>query len=144
MEELSAWVGEHCLQVCHWFTVDTFEHLRHGGRVSAASAAVGTMLQIKPLLHVDEAGTLKVAAKPRGRLNAIHAQIAHMEQGWTPEAGRLVVVAHGDCPDGAEQLRAAIAEKFPDAEIRQTEIGPVIGSHTGPGMLAVIYWGNNR
>ena len=144
MEEVLDWVMERRLKVCHWFTVDTFDHLRHGGRVSAAAAVMGTMLQIKPLLHVDEAGALKVAAKPRGRTGAIHALVSRLEQGWTPELGRAVGIAHGDCPDGAEQLTAAVRAKCPDAEILPLEIGPVIGSHTGPGMLAVLYWGSNR
>ena len=115
-----------------------------GGRISAAAAAVGTMLQIKPLLHVDDEGKLRVAEKPRGRKQAIRTQIAHMKEGWTPEMGRLVVIGHGDCPEDAEQLRQAVLREFPDADIRTAYIGPIIGAHTGPGMLALIYWGANR
>ena len=144
IEELAAWVEENRLKICHWFTVDYFDHLKHGGRVSAAAAAVGTMLQIKPLLHVDEEGKLRVAEKPRGRKQAIRTQVAHMKEGWTPEMGKLVVIGHGDCPDDAEQLRQAVLKEFPDADIRVAYIGPVIGAHTGPGMLALIYWGTNR
>ncbi|MBQ9348070.1 MAG: DegV family protein, partial [Oscillibacter sp.] len=144
LDALSAWLGEHCRNVAHWFTVDTFEHLRHGGRVSAASAAIGTMLQIKPLLTVDREGKLKVAGKPRGRVAAIKTLVSRMETEWMPEAGRLVGIAHGDCPDGAEQLKNAVLSRFPEADIRITEIGPVIGSHTGPGMLALLYWGSGR
>ena len=144
IEELAAWVEENRLKICHWFTVDSFDHLKHGGRVSAAAAAVGTMLQIKPLLHVDEEGKLRVAEKPRGRKQAIRTQVAHMKEGWTPEMGKLVVIGHGDCPDDVEQLRQAVLKEFPDADIRVAYIGPVIGAHTGPGMLALIYWGMNR
>ena len=144
IEELAAWVEENRLKICHWFTVDSFDHLKHGGRVSAAAAAVGTMLQIKPLLHVDEEGKLRVAEKPRGRKQAIRTQVAHMKEGWTPEMGKLVVIGHGDCPDDGEQLRQAVLKEFPDADIRVAYIGPVIGAHTGPGMLALIYWGTNR
>lgn len=144
IEELAAWVEENRLKICHWFTVDSFDHLKHGGRVSAAAAAVGTMLQIKPLLHVDEEGKLRVAEKPRGRKQAIRTQVAHMKEGWTPEMGKLVVIGHGDCPDDVEQLRQAVLKEFPDADIRVAYIGPVIGAHTGPGMLALIYWGTNR
>ena len=144
IEELAAWVEENRLKICHWFTVDSFDHLRHGGRVSAAAADVGTMLQIKPLLHVDDEGKLRVAEKPRGRKQAIRTQIAHMKEGWTPEMGRLVVIGHGDCPEDAEQLRQAVLREFPDADIRTAYIGPIIGAHTGPGMLALIYWGANR
>ena len=115
-----------------------------GGRVSAAAAVVGTMLHIKPLLHVDEEGKLRVAEKPRGRKQAIRTQVAHMKEGWTPEMGKLVVIGHGDCPDDVEQLRQAVLKELPDADIRVAYIGPVIGAHTGPGMLALIYWGTNR
>lgn len=82
LDELNNWVMEHRLQVCHWFTVDVFDHLRHGGRVSATAAAVGTFLQIKPLLHVDKQGKLAVTEKPRGSKRAIKAQLVRMEEGW--------------------------------------------------------------
>ena len=87
---------------------------------------------------------LRVAEKPRGRKQAIRTQVAHMKEGWTPEMGKLVVIGHGDCPDDVEQLRQAVLKEFPDADIRVAYIGPVIGAHTGPGMLALIYWGTNR
>lgn len=144
IDELADWVMAHCLEVCHWFTVDTFDHLRHGGRVSPAAAAMGNVLQIKPLLHVDESGGLQVKGKPRGRKKAILTQLDKMEHGWTPEIGKLVVVGHGDDPDAADQLQRAVIERFPEAEIHIADIGPIIGAHTGPGMLALIYWGNNR
>lgn len=75
---------EHRLEVCHWFTVDTFTHLKHGGRVSGAAAAMGTALQIKPLLHVDSEGKLQAVEKPRGRKKAVTTQIARIEHGWKP------------------------------------------------------------
>ena len=144
-EQLAAWVEANKLKVCHWFTVDTFEHLRHGGRVSAVSAVMGTALQIKPMLHVAADGTLEVAEKPRGSKRAMEAQLARMAKGWTDgRESDLVVVGHGDVPDRAEELCAAVRERFPQAEIRTAPIGPVIGSHTGPGMLALIFWGSER
>lgn len=144
IEELAKWVTAHCLQVCHWFTVDVFDHLRHGGRVSSTAAVVGTALQIKPLLHVDNAGKLAVVEKPRGRKRAITSQLNRMEQGWDQKSGKLVVIGHGDCPKDAELLKETVHTRFPDAHIYIAEIGPIIGAHTGPGMLALIYWGNNR
>lgn len=144
LEELVSWIEKYRLNVCHWFTVDTFQHLLHGGRVSAVSAVAGTVLNIKPLLHVDEEGTLKVMEKPRGQKLALKAKLERMEQGWNPELGKLVVVGHADCPDVGEELREQVREQFPEAEIIMANIGPVIGAHTGPGMSAVIYWGNNR
>lgn len=144
IEELSMWVAANCLNVCHWFTVDTFEHLKHGGRVSNATAVAGNILNIKPLLHVDEEGKLKVVEKPRGQKNALKVTLAKMEAGWNPEMGNLVIIGHGDCPERAIECKACILEKFPDADVHIVELGPVIGAHTGPGILAVIYWGNNR
>lgn len=144
LEELAAWVEEHRLLVCHWFTVDTFDHLRHGGRVSAMAAAAGTLLQIKPLLHVDAEGKLQVAEKPRGRRRATESQLARMEQGWKPELGRMVVVGHGDSPEEGAALCAEVSRRFPEAEIYTADIGPIIGAHTGPGMLALLFWGSTR
>lgn len=144
MDELVRWVKENRLRVCHWFTVDAFDHLRHGGRVSGAAAAIGTALQIKPLLHVDEEGKLKVMDKPRGRRRAIETQLSYMREGWTPERSVEVVIGHGDCPEDAELLRQAVVEAFAQAKTFVAPIGPIIGAHTGPDMLAVVYWGNNR
>lgn len=144
MEQLAAWVERERLKVCHWFTVDVFDHLRHGGRVSAAAATVGGMLHIKPLLHVDEMGKLAVMKKPRGRRRAIQEQIALMKKGWKPGISPLVVIGHGDNMEAAQMLKAAVEADFPQADIHIAEIGPIIGAHTGPDMLALIYWGSNR
>lgn len=144
LEEMVQWIENNRLKVCHWFTVDTFEHLKHGGRVSAATAMLGTTLNIKPLLHVSEEGKLSVREKPRGMKNAMNSQLKRLESGWMPEVGKRIIVGHGDDKYRAETLAALIQEKHPDAKIEIADIGPVIGSHTGPGMLAVIYWGNNR
>lgn len=144
MEELAEWIDLHRLQVCHWFTVDVFDHLKHGGRVSTSSATVGTVLQIKPMLHVDHEGKLAVMAKPRGRRRAMQMQIKQLEQGWLPELGNLVVIGHGDCADRASELRENVLSQFPNADVKIADIGPIIGAHTGPGMLALIYWGSNR
>ena len=144
LEELAAWVEGCRLRVCHWFTVDTFDHLRHGGRVSGAAAAMGTLLQIKPLLHVSAAGALEVAEKPRGARHAMAAQLSRMERGWTPKESPLVIAGHGDCPDRARALEDLVRTQFPRADIHTAPIGPVIGAHTGPGMLALIFWGTER
>lgn len=144
MLELVCWIEQYRMKVCHWFTVDTFEHLKHGGRVSAASAMIGTVLSIKPLLHVDDMGRLDVVEKARGRKRAMASQLFRMEQGWCPEISRQVIIGHGDCQEEAIKLKELLADKFPGAEILVADIGPVIGAHTGPGMLAVIYWGSNR
>ena len=144
LDDLYAWVLAHRMEVCHRFTVDRFDHLQHGGRVSAAAAAVGTMLQIKPMLSVDEQGKLVVIQKPRGRKKAISALVSQMEAGWRPEISRTVIVGHGGNPEIARELYDSVAASFPEAELHISEIGPVIGAHTGPDMLALTYWGNNR
>lgn len=144
IDELADWVVAHRLKVCHWVTVDTFTHLKHGGRVSSTTAAMGTALQIKPLLHVDEDGKLQAMGKPRGRKKALAALLARMEQGWIPALGKSVLIGHSDDIEGAVLLKDRVLEQFPNAEIAITDIGPIIGAHTGPGTLALFYWGNNR
>ena len=144
IEELADWIVLRRLMVCHWFTVDTFTHLKHGGRVSATAAVMGTALQIKPLLHVDEEGKLQAVEKPRGRNKAIAAQSARMEQGWMPEMEKSVLIGHADDLATAELLKKKIIERFPDADIHIAYIGPIIGAHTGPGAVALFYWGSNR
>lgn len=144
LAQLEAWVAANRDSICHWFTVDTFDHLRHGGRVSAAAAVMGTALQIKPLLHVSHEGFLEVAEKPRGQKRAMTSQLARMEKGWQKDVSTTVVIGHGDCMDRAQLLKTLVLEKFPDAQIYIAPIGPVIGAHTGPDMLALVYWGSNR
>jgi len=144
LEELSEWVEENKLKVCHWFTVDTFTHLKYGGRVSAATAAIGTTLNIKPLLHVTEEGVLQVKEKPRGSKQAMRVQIKKIEEGWQPELGKRIIVGHADNIERAKELKEKIVEKHPDAYVQISEIGAIIGSHVGPDMLAVLYWGSNR
>ena len=105
---------------------------------------MGTAHQIKPMLHVSEEGKLEVAEKLRGGRRAMSAQLARMKKGWEPSMGKLVVIGHGDSPEKAEELKALVQEAFPDSEIQTAPIGPVIGTHTGPGMLALIFWGSER
>lgn len=144
LEEVAAWAEDNRLKVCVWFVVDTFDHLHHGGRVSTAVAAVGTMLGIKPMLRIDENGRLENTDKPRGRKKAMMTLLSKLEQGWQPELSERITLVHADCPEAAEELKKQIAQRFPDAKIEIGQLGPVIGAHTGPGLLALIYWGNNR
>ncbi len=144
IEELSDWLYRHRLNLCHWFAVDRFDHLLHGGRVSIASAAVGTILDIKPILHVDNYGKLEVVTKVRGYKKAIRTLTEKMRTGWCPEISKGVLIGHGNDPKMADLIKDEIAACFPEADIRIIEIGPVIGAHTGPGMFAVLFWGNAR
>jgi len=142
--DLSHWVKTNRLKVCHWFTVDTFDHLRRGGRVSSASAVFGTMLQIKPLLQLRRDGTLEVIAKPRGTNAAQEAQLRQLEVGWFPGISRTVIIGHANNLAGARLLEAKLLQRFPQARVFVADIGPVIGAHVGPGMLALIFWGSAR
>lgn len=144
MRELAEWVLKRRLSVCHWFTVDTLEYLKKGGRIGAATAVVGGMLQIKPLLHVDEEGHLIQAGKPRGRRQALNEKLRCFQEGWNPSMGRTVVIAHGDCYGEAVRLKEEIETHYIEAECRIVSVGPIIGMHTGPGMVACCFWGMKR
>ena len=144
LEELADWINEKKHKVCHWFTVDSFTHLKHGGRVSAATAAIGSTLNIKPLLHVNVDGQLTAKEKPRGRKQALKAQLKKLDEGWNPEIGKKIIIGHGDCIDRAMEMKEKILESHPDADVQIAYIGAVIGTHTGPEVLALIYWGENR
>lgn len=145
LEQLAQWVSENQTRVCQWFTVDTFEHLRHGGRVSSAAAVIGTALQIKPLLHVSDTGALEVMDRTiRGTRRAMAALMSRMEKGWRPESCGRVIIGHGGCPDTADAFLRELQERFPSGEFLTAPIGPIIGSHTGPGLLAVVFWGDER
>ena len=117
IHSLYNWLEEHRLNLCHWVTVDTFDHLKHGGRVSATSAAMGTLLGIKPLIHVDENGKLVAMGKPRGKKKALEALLSNLEKGWMPEISKQVIIGHGDSLEGARELRDMVAARFPEAEI---------------------------
>lgn len=144
IHSLYNWLEEHRLNLCHWVTVDTFDHLKHGGRVSATSAGMGTLLGIKPLIHVDENGKLVAVGKPRGKKKALEALVSNMEKGWQPEISKQVIIGHGDSLEVARELRDLVAARFPEAEILIAPIGPVIGAHAGPGVMTVFFWGNNH
>ena len=144
LDEMQDWLLENRLNVCHWFIVDDLLHLLRGGRISAGSAVVGTALSIKPVLHVDSEGCLMNVAKARGRRKAISILIDHMADGWLPEICTSVFIGHGDCLQDAEYIAELVRLDFPNAQISIFPVGPIIGAHTGPGMLALAYWGSNR
>lgn len=144
IDEIAQWVEENKLHICHNVTVDDLHHLHKGGRVSKATAIVGTMVQIKPIIHVDNEGKLQVIAKERGRkrsLNKIVDMAAERAQGWDND---IVMVTHGDCIEEAEYVAELAKEKLGAKEVLINNIGTVIGSHTGPGVVAIFYMGNER
>ena len=130
-------------QVCAWFTVDDLMFLKRGGRVSSAAAVAGTLLGIKPVLHVDEEGHLIPKEKVRGRRASLDALVKHFEATALDKTGGTVFISHGDCADDAryviDKLRALGVK-----EIEMGDIGPVIGAHSGPGTVALFWLGSAR
>ena len=130
-------------QVCAWFTVDDLMFLKRGGRVSSAAAVAGTLLGIKPVLHVDEEGHLIPKEKVRGRRASLDALVRHFEATALDKTGGTVFISHGDCADDAryviDKLRALGVR-----EIEMGDIGPVIGAHSGPGTVALFWLGSAR
>ena len=144
LEELYSWVMENRLHLCHWFTVDDLMYLKRGGRISAATALVGTMLQIKPLLHVDDEGHLISMSKARGRKAAIDALVRKAQELGAGYDNSTMFISHGDCREDAEYLAQQLKEKCGVKKVVISYVGAVIGSHSGPGTLALFFLGSHR
>ncbi len=145
LEEVRDWVEANKLKLAHWFTVDDLMFLFRGGRVSRTSAWAGTMLKIKPVLHVDDEGHLIPREKVRGRKKSITALLDHMEETAEPAvADQTILITHGDCLEDAEHLRDLIVERFGATDVRINFIDPVIGAHSGPGTLALFFLARRR
>ena len=144
IEEVRDWVEENKLHLCHHFTVDDLFFLKRGGRVSAATAVVGSMLAIKPLLHVDDEGHLISIGKARGRKGAIDGLVKAMEETVVSPETQTMFICHGDCEDEANALAETLKAKFNPVDVKVGCIGPVIGAHSGPGTIAVFFLGTKR
>ena len=144
LEELYSWVMENRLHLCHWFTVDDLMYLKRGGRISAATALVGTMLQIKPLLHVDDEGHLISMSKARGRKAAIDALVRKAQELGAGYDNSTMFISHGDCREDAAYLAQQLKEKCGVKDVIISYVGAVIGSHSGPGTLALFFLGSHR
>ena len=144
LEQLYGWVEENKLHVCHWFTVDDLMYLKRGGRVSTATALVGTMLQIKPVLHVDDEGHLVNVAKARGRKPSIDALAKKVGELGGNFDNSTCFISHGDCLEDAEYLAKVLKDKYGVQEVIIGYVGAVIGSHAGPGVLALFFMGDHR
>ena len=142
IEEVREWVEENKLRLCHWFTVDDLHFLKRGGRISAATAVVGSMLSIKPVLHVDDEGHLINVGKARGRAASLTALVDKMEE--TAIDVDTIFISHGDCLADAEKVKAMVEERFGTQKVVINHIGPVIGAHSGPGTLALFFLGTQR
>lgn len=143
IEEVRDFAERTKLHVGHWFTVDDLVYLKRGGRVSPAAAAVGSMLGIKPVLHVDCEGHLIPVEKVRGRKAAVQALFRHMEETAMAEQ-ETVLVCHTCCREEAEAFRERIVERFAPREVLITDVGPIIGAHTGPGLMALFFLAEHR
>lgn len=144
IEEVRDWIEEHKLNLCHQFTVDDLYFLKRGGRISSATALVGSMLHIKPVLHVDNEGHLINTGKVRGRQAALKALVDRMEHTAIDSGSLTVFISHGDCLEDAQTVADMVKKRFGVQEVYINYVGPVIGTHSGPGTLALFYMGTER
>ena len=142
IDELRDWVEEKKLHQCHWFTVDDLMFLKRGGRVSATTAAIGTLLGIKPVMHVDNAGKLIKMGTARGRKAALDALVDKTKETITEK--EVAFICHGDCIEDANYVADRYRTELGIKEVLIGYTGVVIGSHSGPGTLAVFYIGTER
>lgn len=144
IEEVAQFVRDTRDHLCHWFTVDDLMFLFRGGRVSRTSAWAGTLLNIKPVLHVDNAGALIPMEKVRGRKKSIKALVDHMEKTAIDPKRQTIFITHGDCIEDVEALKAEITERFGITDFVVNYVDPVIGAHSGPGTLALFFVGTEK
>ena len=145
MEEVAAWVENNRMRAHAWMTVDDLVYLRRGGRISPTSAVLGTMLQLKPILCEGRSGKIEAAEKVSGRKTAIRTLVDKVVSYIEAPEEQEIIIAHADCPDDAKKLQEMLIGKLPDLKgtvLRM--VGPVIGSHCGPGTLAVVFMGRER
>ena len=135
LDETAEWVEKHKLNMVHVFTVDDLFNLHRGGRVSRATAIVGTLASIKPLLHVDDEGHLVAVGKVRGRKKSLNSLV---------DINDCFFISHGDALEDAEYVRDLVKEKFGISDCMINTIGPTIGAHSGPGTVALFFFGDNR
>ena len=144
LEELTDWCENNKLNLCHWVTADDLMYLKRGGRVSTATAVAGTLLQIKPIIHVNDEGKLISVGKARGRKAAIKTLCDKVGELGIPGANDTIFICHGDCLEDAKALEAMLKETYGTKKVFIYYIGAVIGSHAGPGTMAVFFLGDHR
>ena len=143
LDALAAWVEENKLHLAHWFTVDDLVYLKRGGRVSTATAVLGTMLQIKPVLHVDDGGHLVSMVKARGRRASMETLVKKFDELGDGMDNQAVFICHADCLEDAQKLEQMMRQRGVQ-EVFIGNLGAVIGSHAGPGTLALFFLGQHR
>lgn len=146
LDEIVQWLEENRLHLCHNFTVNDLNHLYRGGRVSRATAVLGTMINIKPILHVDDEGKLVAIDKVRGRKKSLVSLVDRMEKqmGAYREQNDIVFISHGDCEEDALFVAKLVRERFGIESALINYVGPTIGAHSGPGTLALFFMGEYR
>lgn len=144
IEDVARWVEDHKLKCAHWFTVDDLMFLLRGGRVSKTAAYAGTVLNIKPVMHVDNEGKLIPVSKVRGRKKAIQTLVKHMKETGVDLEGQTIFITHGDCMEDVDYLSSLIRAEYGDLPIRVNYVDPVIGAHSGPGTLALFFMATGR
>lgn len=144
VDQVADWVEENKLHLCHNFTADDLMYLKRGGRVSAATAVAGTLLQIKPLLHVNNEGKLISIGKARGRKASLQAICNKVGELGIPGANDTIFICHGDCIEDAKALEAMLKETYGTKNVFIYYIGAVIGAHAGPGTMSVFFLGEHR
>lgn len=142
--EIVNWIEDNKLKVNHWFTVNDLYHLKRGGRLLGTVAAVGTILSIKPVMHIDDEGRLIPASKVKGRKKSIKVLKEILVDKIACPEEQTIFISHGDCIEDAEYLKELILNEVKVKEVIINNVGPVIGSHTGPGILALFFMGSNR
>lgn len=143
-DEVVGWLESNKLKLNHWFTVDDLGHLKRGGRVSGAAAFVGTLLDIKPILHVDDEGRLVPISKIKGRKKSLKTLFEMLQENIVAPEEQVIAISHGDCLEDVEYLKDMILKEFKVKDVIVNHVGPVIGSHTGPGVVALFFMGSKR
>lgn len=144
IEEVRDFVEDTKLHMAHWFTVDDLTYLKRGGRVSPTAAALGTMLNIKPVLHVDDEGRLIPMEKVRGRKAALSALVKQLRETVIHPEDQTMMISQACCREEAEDLRESILAEFHPKEVLIVDLGPIIGAHTGPGLMALFFLAEHR
>lgn len=144
LEDLADWAEKNKLSICHWFVVDDLKHLQRGGRIPQSVAFVGSMMNIKPILILDDFGKLKVVEKVRGKSKAAEYMILQIEKHAKDVCSQTLYVVHGDCEEEAKDFANKIKEKLKVKNFVINNIGSIIGAHVGPGTLAVVFFGDKR
>ena len=143
-EELVQWIETNLLKVAHWFTVNDLNHLKRGGRVSGATAFIGTMLDIKPILHVDDEGLLVPVSKVKGRKKSLRALFEKLQETIVSPEGQMIFISHGDAQEDAQYLADMIKKEYKVQDVLINHVGPVIGAHAGPGTIALFFLATGR